>query len=80
MKAIYSDQSADVGTVSCWVRQFKDGKMGQADLTNKPQSGRPLTASDQLYQDRIEYTIALQTFFKKEQQQTVNITLKLSLH
>jgi transposase len=37
-----------VSTVRRWVRQFKDGELGQADLSDKTQSGRPVPASDQL--------------------------------
>jgi len=57
MKAVYRDQFADVSTVKCWVRQFKDGELGQADLSDKTQSGRPVTASDHLHQDCIEELI-----------------------
>jgi hypothetical protein len=32
----------------------KMGNWGQADLSDKTQSGRPVTASDQLHQDRFE--------------------------
>ena len=53
MQAIYVDQCVDVSTVRCCVRRFKDGELGQADLSDKTQSGRPVTASDQLHQDRI---------------------------
>jgi len=35
MQAIYGDQSADVSTVRRWVRRFKDGELGQADLSDK---------------------------------------------
>jgi len=48
MQAVYGDQCVDVSTVRLWVRQFKDGVLGQADLSDKTQSGRPVTASDQL--------------------------------
>ena len=57
MQAIYGDQCVDVSTVRCWVRQFRDGELGQADLSDKTRSGRPVTASDQLHQDRIEELI-----------------------
>jgi hypothetical protein len=43
-----------VSTVKRWVRQFKDGELGQADLSDITQSGRPVTASDQLHKDRFE--------------------------
>jgi len=46
-----------VSTVRCWVRWFKDGELGQADLSDKTRSGRPVTASDQLHQDRVEELI-----------------------
>jgi len=32
---------------------------GQADLSDKTRSGRPVTASDQLHQDRFEYFVDL---------------------
>ena len=48
MQAVYGDQCVDVRPVRCWVRRFKDGEMGQADLSDKTQSGRPETASDEL--------------------------------
>jgi len=57
MKAIYGDQYVDVSTVRRWVRRFKDGELGQADLSDKTRSGRPMTASDQLHQDRVEELI-----------------------
>jgi len=39
------------------VRQFKDGEFEQADLSDKTLSGRPVTVSDQLRQDRVEELI-----------------------
>ena len=36
MQAVYGDQCVDVST----VRQFKDGELGQADLSDKTRSGR----------------------------------------
>jgi hypothetical protein len=47
----------EVSTSRRWVRQFKDGELGQADLSDKTRSGRPATASDQLHQDRVEKLI-----------------------
>jgi len=35
MQAVYGDQCADVSTVRCWVRRFKDGELGQTDLSYK---------------------------------------------
>jgi hypothetical protein len=35
MQAVYGDQCVDVSTVRCWVRWFKDGEVGQADLSDK---------------------------------------------
>ena len=43
MQAIYGDQCVDVSTVRRWVRRFKDGELGQADLSDKTRSGRPVT-------------------------------------
>ena len=57
MQALYSDQFVDVSTVRRWVRRFKDGELGQADLSDKTRSGRPVTASDQLHQDHVEELI-----------------------
>jgi len=34
-QAIYRDQCVDVSIVRCRVRQFKDGELGQADLSDK---------------------------------------------
>ena len=34
MQAVYGDQSVDVSTVRRWVRRFKDGELGQADLSD----------------------------------------------
>jgi hypothetical protein len=50
MQAVYGDQCVDAST----VRWFKDGELGQADLSDKTRSGRPVTASDQLHQDGVE--------------------------
>ena len=47
MQVVYGDQCADVSTVRRWVTRFKDGELGQADLSDKTRSGRPVTASDQ---------------------------------
>ena len=44
----------DVSTVRRWVRRLKDGELGPADLSDKTRSGRPVIASDQLHQDRVE--------------------------
>ena len=57
MQAVYGDQCVDVSTVRRWVRRFKDGELGQADLSDKTRSGRRVTASDQLPQDRAEELI-----------------------
>jgi len=57
MQAVCGDQCVDVSTVRRWVRRFKDGELGQADLSDKTRSGRPVTASDQLHQDRVEQLI-----------------------
>jgi len=35
MQAVYGDQCVDVSTVRCWVRRFKDGELGKADLGDK---------------------------------------------
>ena len=43
MQAVYGDQCVDVSTVRRRVRRFKDGELGQADLSDKTRSGRPVT-------------------------------------
>jgi len=40
MQAVYGDQCVDVSTVRRWVRRFKDGELGQADLNDKTRSGQ----------------------------------------
>jgi len=35
MQAVYGDHCVDVSTVRRWVRRFKDGELGQADLSDK---------------------------------------------
>ena len=57
MQAVYDDQCVDVSIVRRWVRRFKNGKLGQADLSDKTQSERPVTASEQLHQDGVEELI-----------------------
>jgi len=57
MQAVYGDQCVDVNTERRWVRRFKDGELGQADLSDQTRSGKPVTASDQLHQDRVEEMI-----------------------
>jgi len=59
MQAVYGDQCVDVSTVRWWVRRFKDGELGQADLSDKTRCGRAVAASDQLHQDRIEELICV---------------------
>jgi transposase len=54
MQCVYGDQCVDVSTVRRWVRRFKDGELGQADLSDKTRSGRPVTESDKLHQDGVE--------------------------
>ena len=43
MQAVYGDQCVDVSTVRRWVMRFKDGELGQADLSDKTRSGKPVT-------------------------------------
>ena len=35
MQAVYGDQCVDVSAVRRWERRFKDGEVGQADLSDK---------------------------------------------
>ena len=37
MQAVYGDHCVDVSTVRYWVRRFKDGELGQADLSDRTQ-------------------------------------------
>jgi hypothetical protein len=37
MQAIYCEECVVVSTVRRWVRRFKDGELGQADLSDKTQ-------------------------------------------
>ena len=57
MQAVCGDRCVDVSTARRWVRRFKNGELGQADLSDKTRSGKPVTASDQLHQDRFEELI-----------------------
>ena len=43
MQAVYSDQCVDVSTVRRWVRGFRDGELGQTDLSEKTRRIRPVT-------------------------------------
>ena len=43
MQAVCGDQCVDVSSVRRRVRRFKDGELGQADLSDKTRSGRPVT-------------------------------------
>jgi len=45
MQAVFGDQCVDVSTVRHWVRRFEDGELGQAVLSDKTQSGRPVWIS-----------------------------------
>ena len=57
MQAVYGDRCVDVSTVRRWVRRFKNGELGQADLSDKTQSGMPVTASDHFHQNCVEELI-----------------------
>jgi len=35
MQAVYGDQCVDVSTVRRWIKRFKDGELGRADLSDK---------------------------------------------
>ena len=48
-----------MSTVRRWVRRYEDGELGQADLSDKTRSGRPVTASDQIHQDCVENFVDL---------------------
>ena len=66
MQAVFGDHCVDVSTVRRWVRRFKFGEFGQADLSNKTRSGRPVTASDQLHEDPVEQLIGGNRCIKKK--------------
>ena len=57
MQAVYGDHCVDVSTVRRWVTRFKDGELGQADLSDKTRSGSSMAASNHLHQDRVEELI-----------------------
>jgi len=61
---VCGDQCVDVSTVKRWVRRFKDGVDGQANLGDKARSGSPVTVSDQLNEDHVEELIC-SDFVKK---------------
>jgi hypothetical protein len=42
MQTVYGDQCVDGCTLRRWVRRFRDGELGQADLSDKTRSGRPV--------------------------------------
>jgi len=67
MQAVYGDQCVNVSTVRRWVRRFNDGELGQADLSDKTRSGRPVTASDQLHQNRVEELIREDSCIKQKE-------------
>jgi len=48
MQAVYDDWCVDVSTVRRWVRRFKCGELGQADLSDKTRSGRISKTSESL--------------------------------
>jgi len=35
MQAVYGDHCVDVSTVRRWIKRFKDGELGQVDLSDK---------------------------------------------
>ena len=53
-QAVYGEQCVNGITVRRWVRRFKDGELRQAYFIDKTRSGKPVTASDELHQDRVE--------------------------
>lgn len=75
MQNVYGGQCADVIAVRSWVRRFKDGQAGQAELSDKLGSARPVTASDQLHQDHTEELIHENL---RVQQQEIAVTLGIS--
>jgi len=45
MQAVCGDQCVDVSTARRWVRRFKDGELGKADLIDRTRRGRILKTS-----------------------------------
>ena len=43
MQDVYGNQCVDVSTVRLWVRRFKDGELGQEDLSDETRSRSPVT-------------------------------------
>jgi len=41
-QAVYGEHCVDVSTVRRWVRRFRDGDLGQADMSDETRSGRPV--------------------------------------
>jgi hypothetical protein len=50
IQAVYGDQCVDVSTVRRWVRRFKDGELGQADLSDKTSKWKPCDGFQKLLQ------------------------------
>ena len=75
MQVVCGDQYVDVSTVRRWVRWFKDGELGQADLNDKTRSARPVTAFDQLHQDRVEELIRRNRRIKQKE---IAVALEIS--
>jgi hypothetical protein len=59
MEAVYGVQCVDVITVRRWLSRFKDGDLRQADLSDATRSGRRVTASYHLHQDRFKSLVDL---------------------
>ena len=49
MQSVYGDQCVDLSRVRRWIRRFKDGELGQADLSDQTRSGRPVTDLAEVY-------------------------------
>jgi hypothetical protein len=62
MQAVYGDKCVNVSTVIHWVQQFRQEEVEEASLCDKPQSGRPLTATDKSHQERVEDVIQEKSF------------------
>jgi len=59
MQAVYGDKCIDVSTVS-WVWQFKQEDAREESLCDKARWGRPVTATDESHQERIEEMICIE--------------------
>ena len=51
LRSVYGEDAIDVTSVRRWVRRFKSG---EKDISDRPRSGRPATASTTVTKDRAD--------------------------